>query len=138
MTDQSLSEPDTSLEARWLTLKQGMKIWADGAASGEYAQGVLTLRLAANLYSSPFKLLVNRALKSMVLVSILPNSGHFPTFQVPWWVISIMDDKSEGLKREIADLRAESGPKAVATTEQQASEARILVNHLKAELEEAD
>ncbi|RWW33129.1 hypothetical protein GW17_00002173 [Ensete ventricosum] len=44
-------------------------------ATGEYARGVLTPRLAANLYSSPSELLVDRALKSMVLLKGV-RTGH--------------------------------------------------------------
>ncbi|RWW58803.1 hypothetical protein BHE74_00034302 [Ensete ventricosum] len=39
MTNLSLSQPDTPLEARWPMLKQGTKIWAAGVASGEYTRG---------------------------------------------------------------------------------------------------
>ncbi|RRT45249.1 hypothetical protein B296_00031009 [Ensete ventricosum] len=48
-----------------------------------------------------------------------------------------MDNKTEGLWKEVAELKAESGSEAVATAKLQASEAQALVDHLKAELEEA-
>ncbi|RWV89408.1 hypothetical protein GW17_00048443 [Ensete ventricosum] len=57
MIDLPPSEPDAPLEARWPTLKQGMKVWANGAASGEYARGVMIPWLATDLYSSPSELL---------------------------------------------------------------------------------
>ncbi|RWW73684.1 hypothetical protein BHE74_00018423 [Ensete ventricosum] len=51
MTDLPLSDPDVPLEAQWPNLKQGTKVWVDGAASREYDRGVLIPRLAADLYS---------------------------------------------------------------------------------------
>ncbi|RRT37696.1 hypothetical protein B296_00056770 [Ensete ventricosum] len=53
-------------------------------------------------------------------------------------VISLMDNKAEGLKKEIIDLRAGSGPKAIAAAELKAAEAQTLVDDLKVELEEAN
>ncbi|RRT40641.1 hypothetical protein B296_00043037 [Ensete ventricosum] len=90
MTDLPLSDPDVPLEAQWPNLKQGTKVWVDGAASREYDRGVLIPRLAVDLYSSSSELLIDRALKSMVLVSILPNSsGFFPALHAPYWSLLI-------------------------------------------------
>ncbi|RRT75078.1 hypothetical protein B296_00029236 [Ensete ventricosum] len=47
------------------------------------------------------------------------------------WVISIMDNKTEGLKKEISDLRVRSGPEAIAAAEQRAAEDQALIDHLK-------
>ncbi|RWW32368.1 hypothetical protein GW17_00002975 [Ensete ventricosum] len=51
-------------------------------------------------------------------------------------VISVMDNKVEGLKKENIDLRARSRPKTIAAVEQQASVAQDLADHMKVELEE--
>ncbi|RWW68239.1 hypothetical protein BHE74_00024254 [Ensete ventricosum] len=49
-----------------------------------------------------------------------------------------MDNKIEGLKKEIVDLRAGLGPKAIAAAKQRAAEAQALIDDLKVELEEAN
>ncbi|RWW26780.1 hypothetical protein GW17_00008821 [Ensete ventricosum] len=54
------------------------------------------------------------------------------------WIISTMDNKIEGLKKEIVDLRAGLGPKAIAAAKQRAAEAQALIDDLKVELEEAN
>ncbi|RRT78406.1 hypothetical protein B296_00020735 [Ensete ventricosum] len=48
MTNLLLREPDTPLEARWSMLKQGTKIWVNGAASGEYARAVVVVEQRAS------------------------------------------------------------------------------------------
>ncbi|RWV96183.1 hypothetical protein BHE74_00015970 [Ensete ventricosum] len=53
------------------------------------------------------------------------------------WVISVMDNKADGLRKEIQELKAGAGSDVVAATEQWASEAQSLVDHYKVELEEA-
>ncbi|RWV90428.1 hypothetical protein GW17_00047374 [Ensete ventricosum] len=39
MTDLPLCDLEAPLEARWSTLKQGTRVWADGTTSTEYARG---------------------------------------------------------------------------------------------------
>ncbi|RWW43172.1 hypothetical protein BHE74_00051193 [Ensete ventricosum] len=63
----------------------------------------------------------------MALVDRIDDAG---------WVISIVDNKAKGLRKEIADLRVRSGLEAVAAAEQRASEAQALVDHLRVELKE--
>ncbi|RWV90095.1 hypothetical protein GW17_00047727 [Ensete ventricosum] len=130
MTDLLVGEPEVPLEVRWPTLKKGMKIWVDGAAWGEYARDVLIPHMAANLYSSPSELLVDRTQHYyMALADRVHDAG---------WVINVMDNKSDGLKKEIADLQAWSGPEVVVAVEQRALEAQALADHMKDELEEVD
>ncbi|RWW41149.1 hypothetical protein BHE74_00053379 [Ensete ventricosum] len=119
MSDLLMGDPEVPLEAWWSSLKQGTQVWVDGSVSAKYARGVLLPMLAVDLYSSSSEVLMDRVPKSMVLV------------------ISLMDNKAKGLKKEIVDLRAGSGPKAVAAVELKADEAQTLVDDLKVELEEA-
>ncbi|RWW74542.1 hypothetical protein BHE74_00017516 [Ensete ventricosum] len=120
MTDLSSYDLEASLEARWSTLKQGTQVWVDGMTSTEYAWGVLIPWLATELYSSPSEVLVDQALKTLV-------SSDRP-----------IDNKAEGLQREIAELKVGSGPEAIVTVELRASKAQDLTNHLKTELKEAN
>ncbi|RZR78289.1 hypothetical protein BHM03_00003584 [Ensete ventricosum] len=53
-------------------------------------------------------------------------------------VINLMDNKAEGLKKEIANLRAWSGSKVVAAADPKVVEAQALVDDLKVKLEEAN
>ncbi|RRT66721.1 hypothetical protein B296_00012274 [Ensete ventricosum] len=120
MIDLPPCDLEAPLEARWSSLKQGTRVSVDKTTSVEYAQGVLIPRLVVDLYSSPSEVLVDRALKIMVL-------GR---------VINIMDNKAEGLQKEITELKAGSGLEAIVATELRASKAQTLTDHLKTELEE--
>ncbi|RWV77084.1 hypothetical protein GW17_00062144 [Ensete ventricosum] len=136
MSDLPTGDPEAPLEAWWSSLKQGTQVWVDGSISAKYARGVLLPTLAVDLYSSSSEVLMDRVPKSMVLTQhycmALANHAHDAG-----QVISLMDNKAEGLKKEIVDLRAGSGPKAVAAIELKADEAQTLVDDLKVELEEA-
>ncbi|RRT38818.1 hypothetical protein B296_00053996 [Ensete ventricosum] len=52
-------------------------------------------------------------------------------------IIGAMDNKADGLRKEIQELKASVGSNAVAAAEQRASEAQSLVDHYKIEMEEA-
>ncbi|RWW17376.1 hypothetical protein GW17_00018694 [Ensete ventricosum] len=52
-------------------------------------------------------------------------------------IIGAMDNKADGLRKEIQELKASVGSNAVVVAEQRASEAQSLVDHYKIELEEA-
>ncbi|RWW46394.1 hypothetical protein BHE74_00047679, partial [Ensete ventricosum] len=126
MMELLMRDPNMPLEVRWSSLKQGTKVWADRSSSADYARGVLIPRLAVDLYSSPSEVLIDWALKSVVL------SQHYcmtlaDRVHDAGQVISVMDNKTEGLKKEIT----------VAVAEQRAFRAQALADHLKTELEEA-
>ncbi|RZR91336.1 hypothetical protein BHM03_00019434 [Ensete ventricosum] len=133
MIDLSPCDLEAPLEARWSSLKQGTRVWVEKMTSPEYAQWVLIPRLAVDLYSSPSEVLVDRALKTMVqhycmaLADRVHDEGR---------VINVMDNKAEGLQKEIAKLKAGSGLEAIVATELRASKAQALTDHLKTELEE--
>ncbi|RWW15063.1 hypothetical protein BHE74_00018311 [Ensete ventricosum] len=52
-------------------------------------------------------------------------------------VISVMDNKVEGLQKEVIELKVGLGLGAIATVKLQASEVQTLADHLKVKLEEA-
>ncbi|RWW57628.1 hypothetical protein BHE74_00035569 [Ensete ventricosum] len=81
MMDLPQCDLEAPLEARWSTLKQGTRVWVDGTASTEYARG------SQHYY--------------MALADRVHNVSR---------VISVMDNKVEGLRKEIVDLKAGSGP----------------------------
>ncbi|RRT76979.1 hypothetical protein B296_00029360 [Ensete ventricosum] len=137
MFDLPVGDPDAPLQVRWSSLKQGTQVWADGLALGEYARGVVFSVLATDLYTSPSEVLIDRALKSMVLTQHYCMALADRVHDVGW-IISTMDNKIEGLKKEIVDLRAGLGPKAIVAAKQRAAEAQALVDDLKVELEEAN
>ncbi|RRT76816.1 hypothetical protein B296_00023483 [Ensete ventricosum] len=136
MMELPMRDPNMPLEVRWSSLKQGTKVWADRSSSANYARGVLIPRVAADLYSSSSEVPIDWALKSMVL------SQHYCMTLVDHvhdagQVISVMDNKTEGLKKEITDLKVESRLEAIVVAEQRAFRAQALADHLKTELEEA-
>ncbi|RWV95090.1 hypothetical protein GW17_00042318 [Ensete ventricosum] len=102
---------EAPLEARWSSLKQGTRVWVDKTTSAEYAQGVL----------------IPRQHYCMALADRVHDEGR---------VINVMDNKAEGLQKEIAKLKAGSGLEAIVATELRASKAQALTDHLKTELEE--
>ncbi|RWV90839.1 hypothetical protein GW17_00046919 [Ensete ventricosum] len=52
-------------------------------------------------------------------------------------VISTMDNKADGLRKEIQELKVGAGSDAVTIAEQWASEAQSLTDHYRIDLEEA-
>ncbi|RZR82497.1 hypothetical protein BHM03_00008939 [Ensete ventricosum] len=109
MTDLLPSEPDEPLEARWPTLKQRMKVWADRGSFGRICSGC------------DDSLAGHRSLFFTV------RSGSSAS-----WTTNL---------RACTEKLSTSGPGRDLKqwrTEQRASEAQALANHLKVELEEAD
>ncbi|RRT77486.1 hypothetical protein B296_00019186 [Ensete ventricosum] len=100
MIDLPPRDPDAPMVTRWSTLKNSSKVWLDGASSVEYEWGVLLPHLVFNMYASPSEVPIERAMKSLVLV------------------ISVMDNRIDGLHREIEELKVGSGPEAIAVVEQ--------------------
>ncbi|RWW05853.1 hypothetical protein GW17_00030854 [Ensete ventricosum] len=141
-------DPDAPLEMHLSPLTHGTRIWQDRAASTKYAPKVQIPRLAADLYTMPSKVLIDRVAKTMVLVRLvssflcflfvcidtrpLPSqSQHYHMALIDWAhdvgrVISAMDNKADGLRKEIQELKVGAG-----------SEAQSLADHYKIELEEA-
>ncbi|RRT60775.1 hypothetical protein B296_00028189 [Ensete ventricosum] len=104
--------PDSPLEMHLSPLTYGTRIWQDRVASAKYTCEFLSLQ-SQHYY--------------MALVNRVHDVG---------WVISAMDSKVDGLRKEIQELKASSGSEAVTAAEQWASEAQSLVEHYKTELEE--
>ncbi|RWW89299.1 hypothetical protein BHE74_00001763 [Ensete ventricosum] len=99
--------PDSPLEMHLSPLTHGTRIWQDRVASAKYTCE------SQHYY--------------MALVDRVHDVG---------WVISDMDSKVDGLRKEIQELKASSGSEAITAAEQWASEAQSLVEHYKTELEE--
>ncbi|RWW87227.1 hypothetical protein BHE74_00003962 [Ensete ventricosum] len=152
-------DPDAPLKMHLSPLTHGTRIWQDRAASTKYASKVQIPQLATDLYTLPSKVLIDRVAKTMVLVRLvssflcflfvcidtrpLPSqSQHYHMALIDWAhdvgrVISAMDNKADGLRKEIQEMKAGAGSNTVAATEQRAFEAQSLADHYKIELEEA-
>ncbi|RWW54957.1 hypothetical protein BHE74_00038431 [Ensete ventricosum] len=119
MIDLPPRDPDAPMVTRWSMLKNSSKVWLDGASSVEYEWGVLLPHLAFNMYASPSEVSIERAMKSLVLV------------------ISVMDNRMDGLHKEIEELKVGSRPEAIAMVEQHVVDFQAEANQLRVELEEA-
>ncbi|RWV78638.1 hypothetical protein GW17_00060360 [Ensete ventricosum] len=87
--------------------------------------------LAYDLYNLPSEVLMDWVAKSVVLMALIDRVHDVNR------VIISLGDKVDGLRKEVQRLKDGGNFEAVAMTEQQASEAQSLADHLKDELEEA-
>ncbi|RWW35386.1 hypothetical protein BHE74_00059689 [Ensete ventricosum] len=70
MSDLGHQDPDKEMKARWRGLNNSMKIWNDSSATEEFKRGLLHPQLARELYTLPSEVLLARAAKEMVLLSV--------------------------------------------------------------------
>ncbi|RZS23272.1 hypothetical protein BHM03_00056171 [Ensete ventricosum] len=87
--------------------------------------------LAYDLYNLPSEVLMDWVAKSVVLMALIDRVHDVNR------VIISLGDKVDGLRKEVQRLKDGGNFEAVAMTEQQASEAQSLADHMKDELEEA-
>ncbi|RWW24583.1 hypothetical protein GW17_00011125, partial [Ensete ventricosum] len=59
-------------------LTHGSRIWQDGEASAKYVGGTQVPRLAVDLYTLPSEVLMDQAVKTLVLVSPRLKEGDDP------------------------------------------------------------
>ncbi|RRT49254.1 hypothetical protein B296_00027494 [Ensete ventricosum] len=90
---------DAPLDPDLRPLTHGTPVWQSGEASATYIRGVLLPRLASDLYTLPFKVLMDGAAKAMVLV------------------ITSLDGKVTLLRQELQDLKEGGNPDTVAAAE---------------------
>lgn len=63
-------ETTDPLEARWSGLTLGRRVWTNDTASMAYVRGTLIPDIARQVYSSPSKVLIKKAAKSLVWVGM--------------------------------------------------------------------
>ncbi|RWW74979.1 hypothetical protein BHE74_00017024 [Ensete ventricosum] len=128
---QSEHVPDTALVMDLTPLTHETHVWVDGEASTKHVQGTQFLSLASDLYNLSSKILMDQATKFVVLMALIDRVHDVDR------VITSLGEKMDGLRKEVQRLKDRSNPDAVVATEQRASEAQSLADHLKAKLEEA-
>ncbi|RRT39618.1 hypothetical protein B296_00057019, partial [Ensete ventricosum] len=116
-----------------LTYEAG--IWLDREALTKYIRAKQIPRLASDLYTLSSKVLMDRAVKAMVLSAL-------PYDLIDWVhnvgrVVTSMDNRVDLLRKEVQRMKEGGDPDAVAVVEAQASEAQSLADNLQIELDEA-
>ncbi|RWV78323.1 hypothetical protein GW17_00060729, partial [Ensete ventricosum] len=106
-----------------------------GTTLVEHKRGALIPRLVVDIYCSPFEVLIDPVLKTMMLSQhyCMALADHvFNAGQV----ISVIDNKVEGIRKEFAELKVRSELEAIVAVKLRASEVQDLTEHLKVEPEE--
>ncbi|RWV78369.1 hypothetical protein GW17_00060680, partial [Ensete ventricosum] len=112
--------PDAPLEADLRPLTHEILVWQNRKASTKYIRGTLILRLATDLYTLPYEVLIDGVVKVMVRV------------------ITSLDSKVNLLHQEVQNLKEGGDLDTMVAAEVRASEAQSLTEHLRVELDEAN
>ncbi|RZR84123.1 hypothetical protein BHM03_00010886 [Ensete ventricosum] len=102
----------TKKRARWENLRNSSKVWRDHVIAEEFERGLLHPQLARELYTLPSEVLLARATKEMVLMTLF-NRVHDAS-----QLITFMDYRINNLLEEIETLKAGDGLEAVAAAEE--------------------
>ncbi|RZS12426.1 hypothetical protein BHM03_00043868 [Ensete ventricosum] len=127
MSDLGHQDPEKELKARWKGLKNSTKVWNNSSAAEEYERGLLHPQLARELYTLPSEVLMARAAKEMVLMTLFDrvhDAGRLITF-MDYWV--------KQLQEELDALKSRGGPEAVVEAEERASVLREELEKIKRE-----
>ncbi|RRT52134.1 hypothetical protein B296_00007037 [Ensete ventricosum] len=131
MSDLAHQDLDKEMQARWGKLTNSMKVCNDPSATEEFERGLLHPQLARELYTLPSEVLLVRAAKEMVLMTLFDrvhDAGRLITF---------MDYRITSLQQEIDALKSGGGPEAVSAAEEHASELEKELEKTKCERNEA-
>ncbi|RZR71711.1 hypothetical protein BHM03_00006749 [Ensete ventricosum] len=136
VSNQPKSAPDAPFEVDLTPWTHGMPVWQDDEASVKYVWVTQIPKLATDLYTLLFEVLMDRAAKTMVLnqhyyvalIDRVHDAGR---------VITSLDDKVNILGKDVQRLKESGDLDAVATVKKQASEAQSLLDRLRTESEEA-
>ncbi|RRT81830.1 hypothetical protein B296_00021216, partial [Ensete ventricosum] len=125
--------PVGPLEADLRPLTHGMLVWQNGEASAKYIQGTLIPRLAIDLYTLSSEVLIDGAVKAMVLslvehlrVELDEVNNHRPLVEAD---LEIARVELANLQRQLADLQEQ-----LDDSEGQLRGARAQVRQMETEL----
>ncbi|RZS06313.1 hypothetical protein BHM03_00036940 [Ensete ventricosum] len=110
---RSTSETPAPLPRRSKSMKELCQI-----STGKRDAGYYTLRMIDLLVGEPEVPLEVRWPTLKKGMKIWVDGAAWDHVHDAGWVINVMDNKSDGLKKEIVDLQAWSGPEAVVAVEQ--------------------
>ncbi|RRT84621.1 hypothetical protein B296_00004694 [Ensete ventricosum] len=96
----------------WENLRNSSKVWRDHAIAEEFERGLLHPQLARELYTLPSEVLLARATKEMVLMTLFDRVHDASR------LITFVDYRINNLLEEIKTLKAGDGPEAVAAAEE--------------------
>ncbi|RZS27970.1 hypothetical protein BHM03_00061517 [Ensete ventricosum] len=100
MSDLGHQDPDKEMKARWRGLKNSTKVWNDSSTAEEFERGLLYPQLARELYTLPLEVLLARATKEMILMTLFDrvyDAGRLITF---------MDYRISQLQQELDALKS--------------------------------
>ncbi|RRT83129.1 hypothetical protein B296_00004361 [Ensete ventricosum] len=130
MSDLGHQDPNKEMKARWRGLQNSMKIWNDSSVAEEFERGLLHPQLARELYMLPSEVLLARAAKEIVLMTLFDrvhDAGRLITF---------IDYRISNLQQELDALKYGGGPEAVVKVEERASELEQELGKTKQERDE--
>ncbi|RZS03243.1 hypothetical protein BHM03_00033397 [Ensete ventricosum] len=156
MSDLGHQDPEKELQARWAGLRNSTKVWHTSSAAEEYERGILHPQLARELYTLPSEVLMARATKELVLVSLPTCEFVFLSFFFFFLtepsvqsqhlqmalidrvhdagrLITFMDHRVKQQQEELDVLKSKGGPEAVAEAEERASRLKEELEKVKAE-----
>ncbi|THU67089.1 hypothetical protein C4D60_Mb05t20980 [Musa balbisiana] len=129
-------EATDPLVARWKGLSRGDKVWAGGDPSAAFLRGVLHPDMARDLYTLPSEALLSKSAKSLTL-SLHYSTALMDRVRDAGQVIWDLSERNSELCHQVEEVRAGSGPEAVAAAEKRATDSEAEVARLKAELEKS-
>ncbi|THU55849.1 hypothetical protein C4D60_Mb11t10970 [Musa balbisiana] len=130
-------EATDPLVARWEGLSRGDKVWAGGDPSAAFLRGVLHPDMARDLYTLPSEKLLSKSAKSLTL-SLHYSTALMDQVRDAGQVICDLSERNSELCHQVEEVRAGSGPEAVAAAEKCATDSEAEVTRLKAELEKLE
>ncbi|XP_064969659.1 uncharacterized protein LOC135615293 [Musa acuminata AAA Group] len=129
-------EASDPLVARWKGLSRGDKVWAGGDPSAAFLRGVLHPDLARDLYTLPSEAMLSKAGRFLTL-GLHYSTALMDRVRDAGQVIWNLSECNSELCHQLEEVRAGSGPEAVAAAEKRATDSEEEVARLKAALEQS-
>ncbi|XP_065004127.1 uncharacterized protein LOC135636366 [Musa acuminata AAA Group] len=134
MGELPTGEASDPLVARWKGLSRGDRVWAGGDPSAAFLRGVLHPDLARDLYTLPSETMLSKAGRFLTL-GLHYSTALMDRVRDAGQIIWDFSERNSELCRQLEEIRAGSGPEAVAAAEKRATCFEEEVARLRAELE---
>ncbi|THU50636.1 hypothetical protein C4D60_Mb06t22370 [Musa balbisiana] len=130
-------QPSDPLAARWGELTRGDRVWANEESAALFARGGLHPDMAREMYAMPSDVLLGKAAKSLLW------GHHYATALMDrardvGCALGVLVDRNTELCKQIEEVCAGAGPKAVAAAKQRASDLEAEATKLRSEINVAE
>ncbi|RWW45834.1 hypothetical protein BHE74_00048292, partial [Ensete ventricosum] len=119
MADWASRDSSAAMRARWPNLSYQSRVWDDSDAASEFDQGVLHPMLAKDLYTLPSEVLIARAAKQIVLMTLLDRVHDLGR------LVTHMGNRASLLEAELEKLKSERDPEQLARARQRVDELEV-------------